>query len=121
MYLLIALVENHVWTADEGLAYVQRVPTDGERAEALIALAPYLSHSSDLLKRVLAQVQQITKPEEAAAIMTSVRPTDDTATWAELGGTPHKTVATLRAMLHTLIAEGHLDPALAPAAVAPPT
>jgi hypothetical protein len=53
---------------------------------------------------------------EAAAIMTSGRPTDDSATWATLGGAPRPTVETLRAMLRTLIADGHLDPALAPAA-----
>lgn len=54
--------------------------------------------------------------EEAAAIMTSGRPTDDDATWAALGGAPRPTIETLRAMLRTLIGGGHLDPALAPAA-----
>jgi dihydroflavonol-4-reductase len=92
------------------------IPVVEMEAEAVVAMGRDLD-----ARRAAGEDVDIPLSEEAAAIMTSGRPTDDTATWAELGGTPHKTVDTLRAMLHTLIADGHLDPELAPAATAPPT
>jgi UDP-glucose 4-epimerase len=68
-------------------------------------------------RRARGEPVELPLSEEAAAIMTSSRPTDDRATWATLGGAGRPTVETLRAMLATLIERGALDPALAPAAV----
>lgn len=57
--------------------------------------------------------------EEAALTMTTGVPTDDTPTLAELGdalgGEYRPTVETFRDQVAWMIAEGHLDPALAPA------
>ena len=80
-------------------------------AEAVVAMGRDLD-----ARRAAGESVDIPLSEEAAAIMTSGRPTDDSATWAALGGSPRPTVDTLRAMLRTLIEDGHLDPDLAPAA-----
>lgn len=66
-------------------------------------------------KRATGRPVDISLSEEAARIMTCSRPTRDNA-WEVLGGGPRATVDTIRAMLRTLIEDGHLDPALAPAA-----
>lgn len=84
-------------------------------AEAVVAMGRDLD-----AKRAAGETVDIPLSEEAAAIMTSSRPTDDSATWEALGGAPRSSVDTLRDMLRTLIVDGHLDPDLAPAAV-PPT
>lgn len=52
--------------------------------------------------------------EESAVIMTAGRPTDDEATWDELGVHPRPTATTLRDAVRSLIDQGHLDPASAP-------
>ncbi len=40
--LLVALVEQRVWTADQGLAYARQAPDPRQRTEALFRLAPHL-------------------------------------------------------------------------------
>jgi DnaJ-domain-containing protein 1 len=59
--------------------------------------------------------------EESAVIMTAGRPTDDEATWDELGVQLRPTASTLRDAVRSLIDQGHLDQAAAPglAAAAP--
>ena len=87
------------------------IATIGMGAGAVVAMGRDLD-----ARRALGEAVAIPLSEEAAAIMTSGRPTDDSATWASLGGSRRSTVDTLRAMLRTLIEDGHLDPGLAPAA-----
>ena len=87
------------------------IATVGMGAEAVVAMGRDLD-----ARRASGEAVAIPLSEEAAAIMTSGRPTDDSATWASLGGSRRSTVDTLRAMLRTLIEDGHLDPGLAPAA-----
>jgi nucleoside-diphosphate-sugar epimerase len=53
--------------------------------------------------------------EEAAVIMTAGRPTDDRVTWDELGVRLRPPVDTLRDAVRSLVDQGHLDPASAPA------
>ena len=53
--------------------------------------------------------------EESAVIMTAGRPTDDRVTWDDLGVRPRPVEETLRDAVRSLIDQGHLDPAMAPA------
>ncbi len=55
--LLAALVAKGVWTPAQGLAYARQVPDAGQRAEALMALAPHLPEG--LLAQALAAAGEI--------------------------------------------------------------
>jgi hypothetical protein len=55
--LLVALVQQKVWTSVQGLAYARQMPNPQQRAEALSALVPYLP--PDLLPAAFAAIQDI--------------------------------------------------------------
>jgi hypothetical protein len=55
--LLVALVQQKVWTSVQGLAYARQMPDPQQRAEALSALVPYLP--PDLLPAAFAAIQDI--------------------------------------------------------------
>jgi hypothetical protein len=55
--LLVALVQQKVWTPVQGLAYARQMPNPQQRAEALSALVPYLP--PDLLPAAFAAIQDI--------------------------------------------------------------
>jgi hypothetical protein len=55
--LLVALVQQKVWTSVQGLAYARQMPDPQQRAEALSALVPYLP--PDLLLAAFAAIQDI--------------------------------------------------------------
>jgi len=70
--LLAALVEKKEWPPAQGLAYARQAPDAGQRAEALVKLAPHLSQ--DLFSKALAVVQQIEWTEVRAEALAGLAP-----------------------------------------------
>jgi hypothetical protein len=70
--LLVALVQQKVWTPVQGLAYARQMPDPQQRAEALSALAPYLP--SDLLPTAFAAAQDISNASARAQALAALAP-----------------------------------------------
>jgi hypothetical protein len=70
--LLVALVEQRLWSLSQGLAYARQVPEPGQRAEALAGLAPYLPEP--LLRDALAAVREIQDEHARAKALAGLAP-----------------------------------------------
>ena len=70
--LLAALVQSETWTVSQCLAYACQVPDSGQRAEALITLAPRMPAS--LSGKVLAAAREIEEETALAAALAGLVP-----------------------------------------------
>ena len=79
--LIAALVEKGYWQPEQGLAYVQQVQKDNERAEGIKAIVPHLPEA--LLSQALDLARQIQyKPSRALALCSLVSNSSELATEA---------------------------------------
>ena len=70
--LLVALVQQKVWTSVQGLAYARQMPDPQQRAEALSALVPHLP--PDLLPTAFVAAQDISDESARARALGALAP-----------------------------------------------
>ena len=73
--LLVALVENNVWTPTRSMAYIQRIPDEKQRVDTLVQLVPYLADSDEVLTQALAEItDRLEDPKHVATAIVGLAP-----------------------------------------------
>jgi hypothetical protein len=72
--LLVALVEEGIWTRSAAVANARHIADRKERARALVKLVARLGRSSEVQTGVLAATREIQEPEWRAAALTGIAP-----------------------------------------------
>lgn len=98
------------WVDDLSRAVGREVPSAPMTVEDFVAMGVQLDR-----QRAAGEVIDLPISEAAARLMTLGVPMDDSRTLRELGGRYRSTQETFRDQVAWMVAQGHVDPALAPA------
>ncbi len=74
--LFTAMVDKQLWTSGHALTYVREIPDPAAKAEALMALAPYLppKERPGVLAEALAAALTVTDPEDQGEVLGELAP-----------------------------------------------